>query len=106
MVAEKPHPTPPRKFRTTVTEHHTIEFPVDLRRQLEISPGDAVECVVEGSLVQLRKVVDDPALALRGLLRNDFTDWDDINRFVQEERAGWGDRPHRLPLDGDEPPAW
>lgn len=105
MATEEPQPTPARTFRTTVTERHTIELPDDLRRQLAINPGDAVEIVVDGDLVQLRKAVDDPARALRGLLRDYFTDWDDINRFVHEERANWDDRHHPLPLDGDEQPA-
>lgn len=55
-------------------------------------------------MIQLQKVVDDPALALKDLRRDDFADRDEMNRFVQEERSAWGEQPHPLSRDGDERP--
>jgi len=37
----------------------------------------------------------------RGLLRGYFTDWDDINRFIAEERSGWEDRDSLVEEDRD-----
>jgi AbrB family looped-hinge helix DNA binding protein len=87
-------------FQAKVTGRYTITLPPDLRRQLAIAPGDAVEIVVEGQQATLRKATE-PAPPLKGLLRDYFTDWDDINRFIQEERSGWEERLKCLYPDDD-----
>ncbi len=78
-----------KPFRTTVTARHAITLPADLRRQLDIVPGDAVEIVVEGQQAMLQKVPKHPTPELRGLLADYFTDREDIQRFVDHERSGW-----------------
>jgi bifunctional DNA-binding transcriptional regulator/antitoxin component of YhaV-PrlF toxin-antitoxin module len=79
-------------FRAKVTGRHAITLPAALCRQLDISTGDTVEIRLVGEQAFLRRAEDQPVPPARGLLRDYFADWDDINRFVQEERQGWRDR--------------
>jgi bifunctional DNA-binding transcriptional regulator/antitoxin component of YhaV-PrlF toxin-antitoxin module len=96
-------------YRAKVTGRHAITLPSELCRQLEIGTGDSVEIRLIGDQAFLRRVVDDePIPPARGLLRDYFRDWEDINRFVQEERQGWDDREKlldQLMNDSDEQPS-
>jgi bifunctional DNA-binding transcriptional regulator/antitoxin component of YhaV-PrlF toxin-antitoxin module len=79
-------------FRAKVTGRHAITLPAELCRQLGIATGDSVEITLQGQQAMLRPAHAEPVPPLKGLLRDYFTDWDDINRFVQEERQGWEER--------------
>jgi bifunctional DNA-binding transcriptional regulator/antitoxin component of YhaV-PrlF toxin-antitoxin module len=79
-------------FRAKVTGRHAITLPAVLCRQLDIATGDTVEIRLVGEQAFLRRAEDEPTPPARGLLRDYFRDWEDINRFVQEERQGWQDR--------------
>ena len=88
-TSRTPRPPTRQTFRATVTGRHTITLPADLRRELDIAPGDAVEITIEGHQATLRKMAEQPTPALRGLLADYFTDREDIQRFIDEERSGW-----------------
>jgi bifunctional DNA-binding transcriptional regulator/antitoxin component of YhaV-PrlF toxin-antitoxin module len=83
-------------FRAKVTGRHAITLPSALCRRLEIATGDTVEIRLVGEQAFLRRAEDEPVPPARGLLRDYFRDWEDINRFVQEERQGWPDREEQL----------
>ena len=73
-----------------MTGRHRITLPADLRRQLGIAPGDAIEITVEGQQATLHKVAEQPTPELHGLLTDYFADGEDVLRFVDNERSGWG----------------
>ena len=84
------------KFHAKVTGRHAITLPAELCRQLDIRVGDRVELERDGETATLRRVPDNPIPAARGLLRGYFSSWEDVNRFVEEERRGWDERERRL----------
>jgi AbrB family looped-hinge helix DNA binding protein len=91
-----------RVFRAKVTGRHAITLPAELCRELGIEVGDSVEIRRTGGRVTLRRVLDDDNESVppaRGILREEFKDWNDIQQFVAEERASWNDDPAN-----DEPP--
>ena len=79
-------------YRAKVTGRHAVTLPADLCRQLGIETGDTVEFEMIGSQALLRRAESEPTPPLEGLLRDYFTDWEDINRFIEEERSGWEER--------------
>ncbi|MEA2585020.1 MAG: hypothetical protein QOF33_3105 [Thermomicrobiales bacterium] len=83
-------------FRAKVTGRHTITLPSALCRQMDIAIGDTVEIRLAGEQAFLRRAEDQPTPPARGLLRDYFRDWEDINRFVQEERQAWQEREAAL----------
>lgn len=92
MVKTVPRaPTRPT-FRAKVSGRHTITLPAELVRQLGLAVGDEVELTPYGQHAMLRKTPAEPEPELKGLLADYFTDRDDIQRFVDEERAGWEER--------------
>ena len=98
-------PAKPKTFRLRVTNRNTITLPADLRENLGIGPGDAIEITLNGHRARLRPAPDKPpapppadedAPPLQGLLRDYFTDWEDIKRFIEDERHGCEERePNR-----------
>jgi len=94
-------PATPKTFRVRVTNRNTITLPAELREQLGIAAGDTVELVLNhgwtfwhnaSSDIATRPMPEETVPPLEGLLSDYFTDWDDINRFIQEERGGWEER--------------
>lgn len=96
----KPNPTPSGKiYRAKVTGRHAITLPAELCRQLGIEVGDSVELELRDGKVELRvsqPVPVVPISSLRGILRKDFRDWEDIQRYVRALRDEWDDD---LPVD-------
>lgn len=88
-------------YRAKVTGRHAITLPAELCRQLGIEVGDSVEIQQFGGRVTLRRVMqnDESIPPARGILRGVFKDWEDIQRFVAEERASWGDEPEPDQID-------
>jgi bifunctional DNA-binding transcriptional regulator/antitoxin component of YhaV-PrlF toxin-antitoxin module len=83
-------------YRAKVTGRHAITLPAELCRQLGIEVGDSVEIRQTAGRATMRRVPSDgapPAPPARGILREEFEDWEDIQQFVAEERAAWGDDP-------------
>ncbi|MGH2558753.1 MAG: AbrB/MazE/SpoVT family DNA-binding domain-containing protein [Thermomicrobiales bacterium] len=85
-----------RTYRAKATGRHAITLPADLCRRLNIETGDVVELELIGEQAVVRRAPEKPIPPARGLLRGYFKDWEDINRFVQEERQAWVDREERL----------
>lgn len=91
-------------FRAKVSGRHAITLPVALRERLGIADGDTVELTVRGDEAWLRRVADesepaeetDEAPPLIGILADYFTDREDVQRFLDEERSGWTEREERL----------
>lgn len=83
-------------YRAKVTGRHAITLPAELCRQLGIEVGDSVEIRQTAGRATIRRVPSDSARSAppaRGILQEEFKDWDDIQQFVAEERAAWGDDP-------------
>ena len=84
-----------KTYTSKVTGRHAITLPAQLCRDLGIEVGDTVALELIGRQALLHPVsdetpgIDKPA---RGILRDYFRDWDDIKRFVEEERTAWEDR--------------
>ena len=97
VTQPKSQQTPEGKvYRAKVTGRHAITLPAELCRQLGIEVGDSVELQQRGGRAILRKHEDANQAAIppaRGIMRGMFKDWADIQRFVAEERASWGDAP-------------
>lgn len=73
------------RFRSRITSKGQVTIPVELRRELELEPGDGVEFVRENGSIQVRKaesIIDRLAGAVpsRGIV----LDADDIHRVVEE----------------------
>ena len=92
-----------RKMRLHLNDDGIAMLAETLRAALDLAPGDEVELTTGNGQATLRKVPP-PATpeeataavaALRGLLRDYFKDWGDINQFIEEERHGWVDRQER-----------
>ena len=79
-------------YLAKVTGRHAVTLPAKLCRTLAIENGDMVEFEVIGNQAVVRKVEPFDPSSLRGILAEDFRDWDDIVSFIEEERAGW-ERP-------------
>ena len=99
MTATQPKPqqaTDRKIYRAKVTGRHAITLPAELCRQLGIEVGDSVEIRQTGGRVTLRRATDEYDKTIppaRGILREEFKDWNDIQQFIAEERAAWGDDP-------------
>ena len=91
----KPYDLPAGKvYRAKVTGRHAITLPAGLCRELGIEVGDSVELQQKGDRALLRKARNGEERNIppaRGILREEFRDWNDIQQFVAEERAAWGD---------------
>ena len=83
-------------FRAKVTGRHAVTLPAELCHRLDIDVGDSVEFEVADGYATLRRVQLDPVTEARGILRGYFSSWEDVNRFVEEERRGWEEREQRL----------
>lgn len=81
-------------YRAKVTGRHAITLPSEVCEALNISTGDHVEIRLNGKQASLAPVTTVPSA--RGLLKGCFRDWEEINRFIQEERAGWEERETML----------
>jgi AbrB family looped-hinge helix DNA binding protein len=101
-MAKTVPPKPPKtEFRAKVTSRRAITLPAELRRRLHLGAGDTVEFSLLDDLALLRKAQEDePVPELMGPLSDYFTDWDDVKRFIEEERSG-GEERDRL-LHGDD----
>jgi bifunctional DNA-binding transcriptional regulator/antitoxin component of YhaV-PrlF toxin-antitoxin module len=101
-VTKTTPPKPPKtEFRAKVTGRHAITLPAELCRRLQIETGDTVELALVGGQALLRKAPEDePVPELVGLLSDYFADWEDVKRFIEEERSG-GEERDRL-LYGDD----
>lgn len=83
-------------FHLEITDEHTLVLPPELREQMGIRAGDAVAISVLGESAFIHKVPKakaadpietEPVPELKGLLRDYFTDHEDVRRFIQEERG-------------------
>jgi bifunctional DNA-binding transcriptional regulator/antitoxin component of YhaV-PrlF toxin-antitoxin module len=79
---------PTRTYRVEVTEQNTVPLPDDLSHALDLAVGDVVELRLEGEHVVLRRVSEASPPDVRGLLSDYFTDREDVQRFIDEERRG------------------
>lgn len=84
------------RYRAKVTGRHAITLPADLCRRLEIEVGDVVELTVVGQQATLIKSGAEQIPPARGMLRGYFSDWESVNRYVEEERRGWQERETEL----------
>ena len=84
-------------FHLEITDEHTLVLPDDLLRALGAAAGDAVAISVAGGLGFISKVakaklaqpvVMEKIPDAKGLLRDYFTDHEDVMRFLAEERGG------------------
>ena len=84
-------------FHLEITDQHAIVLPPELRERLGVEASDVLAFSVaagQGFVYRVPKakaadpVVYEKIPELKGLLSDYFTDWDDINRFVQDERRG------------------
>lgn len=82
-------------YRAKVTGRHAITLPSEVCEALEISTGDHIEIRLNGRQASLAPVTAVPSA--RGLLKGYFGSWEEINQFIQEERAGWEE--HETMLD-------
>ncbi|HEY7033226.1 MAG TPA: hypothetical protein VH482_17940 [Thermomicrobiales bacterium] len=99
MSAPEPSETEPKTYPATATAREDIALPEELGRALDISTRDTAEVHVIGNQVILQRSAAEPASTPRGLLRDYLSDWEDINRFIEEERGGWEDRDQLLAED-------
>jgi bifunctional DNA-binding transcriptional regulator/antitoxin component of YhaV-PrlF toxin-antitoxin module len=76
-----------------------IALPAELGDALGIATGDTVDVRVIGHRLILQRSESPPAPPPRGLLREYFSSWEDINRFIEEERGGWEERDELLAED-------
>lgn len=83
-------------FHLEIGDDLTLALPLELREQLELEAGDVVAISVfggHGSIYKVPKaratepVVTEPIPEAMGLLRDYFTDSDDVRRFLDEERG-------------------
>jgi len=58
---------------------------------LGVSPGDMLDVYVEPEKSTIL-----PRPKARGILRGYFSSWEEVNRFVEEERSGWEEREAAL----------
>ena len=148
MAAPKPTPSRPPEpaaCRLAVAGDGTLTLPASLVADLGLAAGDAVEvAVLDGQAVlwraadaskagpdaprlpdkagagsggmesprgmlrddfkdreDIERFLDEergkrPIESPRGLLRDYFTDWEDVKRFIEQERHGWTEREERL----------
>lgn len=92
-------------YRAKVTGRHAITLPALLCRYLNIEVGDTVELEEIGGQAVLRPAGEESGQDIRparGILRDHFRDWEDILRFIEEERAGW-DKQDNVRKEEDEP---
>lgn len=84
-------------FHLRITEGDAIVLPPELRERLEVAAGDVVAISVVGHQARIMKatrtdaarpVVRRPVPEAMGLLSEDFADWEDVKRFIEEERRG------------------
>jgi bifunctional DNA-binding transcriptional regulator/antitoxin component of YhaV-PrlF toxin-antitoxin module len=99
MSASEPIDNEPRTYPATATTREDIALPEELGRALGITTRDTVEVHVIGNQVILQRSSAESASSPRGLLRDYFSDWEEINRFIEEERGGWEDRDKLLAED-------
>lgn len=82
-------------YTAKVTGRHAITLPAQLCREMGIEVGDTVALELIGGQALLHPVPDKhrgEGKPARGILREYFRDWDDIKRYVEEERAAWENR--------------
>ena len=94
-VKNPPRPNVTRtdpRFVVKVSGRHGITLPAELRRHMDIEAGDTVEIVWHEWGATLHKVRTAPVPELMGLLSDYFTDWEDVQQFIEEERSGWEER--------------
>jgi len=94
-------------FHLELTDEGTIALPPELRERLGVEAGDVLAISVVGNQARVSKATkadadrspeEEPTPPLRGLLRDYFADWDDVKRFVDQERGKADEHP-----DEDEP---
>ena len=97
--------TTPKTFRVRVTNRNTITLPAELREHLGIEAGDTIDLVLNNGWTFWYKPSNDadtpPAPEetippLEGLLSDYFTDREDVQQFLEEERRAWEEREERL----------
>lgn len=97
MVTDRAIATTTQIFHLKIDDGHAIVLPPELRERLEVDPEDIVAISVVGNQTRIpkvsevdaaRPVVKRPMPEAKGLLRDSFTDWEDVKRFVEEERRG------------------
>jgi len=94
-------------FHLPVGEDGAVVLPPDLRRLLRLEAGDTLAVSVSGGSAFVTRttrakaaqpVVYEKAPPAMGLLRDLFTDREDVARYIEEERAGWEERANKLGL--------
>lgn len=89
-------------YRTKVREQYAVTLPAELCRRLNITTGDTVEFEVVGEQAIVRRVATESPPPARGILRGYFNSWEEINRFIEEERHAWEDEeiePTAMPTE-------
>jgi bifunctional DNA-binding transcriptional regulator/antitoxin component of YhaV-PrlF toxin-antitoxin module len=87
----------PPTYRAKVTGRHAVTLPAALCRELAIENGDTVEFQMAGNRAVLRRFDDEgTAPEAKGILKGYFDSWEDVQRFVEEERRGWAEREANL----------
>src|SRR5215213_2140284 len=69
----------------------TLTLPAKLCQVLGVSRGDLLDDYVEPGKATIL-----PRPKARGILRGYFSSWEEVNRFVEEERSGWAERKAAL----------
>ena len=84
-------------FHLQLTDEHAIVLPPDLRRRLGVEAGDTLAISIAGNQGFVYKttkakaaqpVVSAKVPEAKGLLRDQFADREDVQRFVEELRRG------------------
>ena len=99
MQVSEPANTESRTYPATATTRDDIALPTELGEALGIAAGDTVEVRILDNQLIVRRVENETLPSPRGLLRDYFSDWDDINRFIEGERNGWEERDELLAED-------
>jgi bifunctional DNA-binding transcriptional regulator/antitoxin component of YhaV-PrlF toxin-antitoxin module len=80
-----------KPYRIRLGARRTLTLPAELCQELGVSPGDVLDVYVDRGKATIL-----PRPKARGILRGYFSSWEEVNRFVEEERSGWQERETRL----------
>lgn len=77
-----------RKFSSTITQRGQVTLPVEIRRKLDVNPGDRVEFTIEGDQVTVRPVKYTLESAFGSVPPlSEPMDFEEMIRTAKEDRA-------------------
>lgn len=83
------------RVRAKLNARHSVTLPAVLRERLGLQSGDSVEFEMQNDAVLLTRVAPEIPPA-RGMLGGRFGSWENVNRYVEEERERWDQREEHL----------